>query len=79
MKRVGNLLKSWCNYDALFDAFKEVKKNKSYYVPILEFENDLVGNLNRILKSLEDGSYKVKPTRDFYIFYCSNVLINSIL
>ena len=68
MKRIGNLLKNWCNYDALFDAFKEVKKNKSYYVPILEFENDLVGNLNRILKSLEDGSYKVKPTRDFYIY-----------
>lgn len=68
MKRIGNLEQSWCNYDALFDAFKEVKKNKSYYEPILAFESDLVSNLNRILKSLEDGSYKVKPTRDFYIY-----------
>jgi retron-type reverse transcriptase len=68
MKRIGNLKQNWCNYDALFEAFKDVKKNKNYYNPILEFENDLVSNLNRILKSLEDGSYEVKPTRDFYIY-----------
>ncbi len=68
MKRVGNLKQNWCNYDALLQAFKEVKKNKSYYHKILEFESNLVGNLNRILQSLEDGSYSIQPTRDFYVY-----------
>jgi retron-type reverse transcriptase len=67
MKRIGNLKASWCNYEALHKAFYEVKKNKSYYHSIIEFESNLVCNLNRILISLEDGTYKVKPTRDFYI------------
>lgn len=67
MKRIGNLKASWCNYEALHKAFFEVKKNKSYYHSIIEFESNLVSNLNRILISLEDGTYKVKPTRDFYI------------
>ena len=67
MKRIGNLKSSWCNYEALHKAFYEVKKNKSYYHSIIEFESNLVSNLNRILISLEDGTYKVQPTRDFYI------------
>lgn len=67
MKRAGNLKTKWCNYEELLKAFYEVKRSKSYYHKILEFENNLVSNLNRILKSLEDGSYQVKPTRDFYI------------
>lgn len=67
MKRIGNLKASWCNYEALHTAFQEVKKNKSHYHGIIAFESNLVSNLNRILTSLEDGTYKVQPTRDFYI------------
>lgn len=67
MKRIGNLKATWCNYEALHKAFYEVKKNKSYYHSVIAFESNLVSNLNRILKSLEDGTYKVQATRDFYI------------
>jgi RNA-directed DNA polymerase len=68
MKRVGNLKEKWCSYEALFEAFQEVKKNKNYHHNILLFESELVSNLNRILISLEDGTYKIKPARAFYVY-----------
>lgn len=68
MKRHGNLKYLWCNYEALITAFKEVKRNKSYNYHLLEYESNLAYNLNRLLKSLEDGTYKVKPTRNFYVY-----------
>lgn len=68
MKRKGNLKEKWCSYEALFEAFQEVKKNKNYHHNILLFESDLVSNLNRILASLEDGTYTIKPARAFYVY-----------
>lgn len=68
MTRNGNIKPNWCNYEALLAGFYEVRKNKCYHKGILEFENNLVSNLNRILESLEDGTYAVKPTRDFYVY-----------
>ncbi|MGK9367512.1 reverse transcriptase domain-containing protein [Melioribacter sp. Ez-97] len=67
MKRHGNLKQIWCNYEALITAFKEVKRNKSYNYSLLEYENNLACNLDRLLRSLEEGTYKVRPTRDFYV------------
>lgn len=67
MKRTGDLKRFWCSYEALLEAFEEVKKGKSYHHSILQFENDLAVNLNRILESLENNTYEVKPVRSFYV------------
>jgi retron-type reverse transcriptase len=67
MKRIGNLKKEWCTIEALMQAWKEVRKNKTYHSKILEYESNLIPNLNRILEQLESDTYQVKPTRNFYI------------
>jgi len=67
MKRYGNLKNSWCNFDALLDAFKEVKKGKSYYHICMKYERNLAVNLDNLLERLNSDTYMPKTPREFYI------------
>lgn len=67
MKRSGNLKAKWCNYDVLLQAWYEVKKQKSYYFSILEYEQNLAVNLSNLLIKMDSGSYEPKPLRMFYV------------
>ncbi len=68
MKRIGNLKQKWCNYEALLQAFNEVKTHKSTHENFLRYEGNLVVNLENILKQLETETYQVKETRAFYVY-----------
>lgn len=67
MRRHGNLFEQWCNYENFYEAYKEVRKGKTNYRAFIKFENKLAANLERIYKSVLNGTYKVKPYRVFTI------------
>jgi RNA-directed DNA polymerase len=67
MKRIGNLKRIWCNLETLIKAFREVKKGKNYDSDVLEYEQNLIPNLIRLLERLENGSYTPKPPKVFTI------------
>ena len=67
MKRSGKLKHLWLNYDALLDAWWEVKRNKSYFFTILDYEQNLAVNLSNLLTSLENGTYRPEKLRSFYV------------
>lgn len=54
-----------CTFDSLYTAWKEVKREKSERGLILRYENNLVSNLERVLETLKDGSYRPKPHYEF--------------
>jgi len=68
MTRIGNLKHQWCNYESLLRAYREVRKSKSNYYTFIDFERKLAVNLERILTSLINGTYEVKPYRTFEIY-----------
>jgi len=67
MKRIGNLKPIWTNYEVLYRAFVEVKKGKSYSARVINYEMDLVNNLNKLQKSLIDEVYVPKSPTVFTI------------
>lgn len=67
MQRKGDLKHLWCNYDALLDAWWEVKRNKGCYFSILDYELNLAVNLSNLLIRLENECYEPYPLRSFYI------------
>ena len=67
MKREGSLKRLWCNYDALLDAWGEVKRNKSYCFTTLSYEQNLAVNLDTLLHRMEDGTYHPRELRVFYV------------
>lgn len=77
MKRYGNLKQYWCTYDALVKAFGEVKKNKSFHHNLLQYESNLVVNLQNLLKRLEDGTYQPQKPREFYVHEPKKRLIHA--
>ena len=67
MKRAGGLKHLWLNYEALLQAWYEVKHNKSYFFTILSYEQNLAVNLSNLLTSLENGTYRPEKLRLFYV------------
>jgi RNA-directed DNA polymerase len=68
MIRQGALKNIWCNYDALLQAWQEVRTGKTCHYSILQYENNLACNLNDLLDRLINNTYEVRPTRDFYVW-----------
>ncbi len=68
MKRTGDLKKLWCTYENLYAAFLEVKKRKSYHKNFIAYENNLAVNLSDLLQRLEEGTYRTRPYRSFYVY-----------
>lgn len=67
MIRHGDLIGRWLRYEALLDAWMEVRRDKTYHFSVLKYEQNLAVNLSHLLESLENGTYLVRPTRKFTI------------
>lgn len=65
--KLTNLWPEIANYDALCDAWREVRRGKSAKPIILRYESNLAVNLSRLEHSLASGQYKPRPHYEFWI------------
>ena len=77
-KRVGNLYKQNCTYEKLYYAYLEAAKGKRYRADVLEFTENLEGNLLTLLEELKTHTYKVGAYREFYVYEPKRRLIMAL-
>ena len=65
--KLGNLWPQIANYDALLDAWKEVRSGKGTKRLILQYESNIAVNLSRLEEKLLSGRYKPRPHYEFWI------------
>ena len=65
--RIGNLWPQIADYDALRDAWREVRSGKGHKVVVLRYESNLAVNLSRLEARLQDGSYCPREHYEFWI------------
>ena len=65
--KLGNLWPQIASYDALLEAWREVRSGKGHKVPILRYESDLAVNLSRLEAQLLDGRYRPREHYEFWI------------
>jgi hypothetical protein len=66
-----------CTFESLHTAWREVKRGKSDRGIVLRYEDDIVPNLERVLKSLRDGSYRPQPHYEFVLHDSKDRLIQA--
>jgi RNA-directed DNA polymerase len=64
-QKINNTWEQICTFDSLYTAWREVKRGKSERGLVLRYENDLVSNLERVLESLDNGTYRPRPHYEF--------------
>jgi len=67
-QKINGTWEQICTFESLHRAWREVKRGKSERGIVLRYENDLARNLERVLESLRDGSYKPKPHYEFILY-----------
>lgn len=67
VKRVGNLWDKVISMDNLTNAYKNARRGKGNRKEVMEFDKDIVGNLNNIRQMLIDGTYKTSKYHNFSI------------
>ena len=67
MKTYRNLYQKLCSYENLETAFKKAKKRKSNKKYVIEFENNLEQELNKLKQELESLTYSPKQLKRFII------------
>ena len=67
MKTYRNLYARLCSYDNLELAYNRARKHKTTKGYVLDFEEDLEGNLNQIKRELEAFTYVPKPMTTFIV------------
>lgn len=65
--KLGNLWPQIADYNALLDAWQEVKQRKGTKATILRYQSNLASNLSRVERKLLDGSYQPRPHFEFWI------------
>ena len=65
--KLGNLWPQIASYDALLDAWREVRSGKGTKRLILQYESNLAVNLSHLEAKLLDGRYKPRPHYEFWI------------
>ena len=65
MKRTGNLWSAVVEHGNLVRAFHQAARGKRHKLEVRRFAADLDGNLERLRRELEDGSF---PTGRFHVF-----------
>lgn len=65
--KLSNLWPQIASYDALLDAWKEVRSGKGDKRLILQYESNLAVNLSHLEAKLLDGRYKPRPHYEFWI------------
>lgn len=58
-KRVGNIYLPNCNYTCLYNAYRKAAKGKWYRGDVLQFTDNLEGNLLALLDDLKNHTYTV--------------------
>jgi retron-type reverse transcriptase len=66
-KRHGQLFEKMFTQDALYKAYLSSRKRKRKKSAVYKFEKDLGANLSRLHKELQEGSYKPRPYKTFYV------------
>lgn len=66
-KRHGQLFETMFTQDALYKAYLSSRKRKRKKSAVYKFEKDLGANLSRLHQELQDGSYKPRPYKTFYV------------
>jgi retron-type reverse transcriptase len=65
--KLSNLWPQITEYDALLDAWREVRSGKGHKPVALRYESNLAVNLSRLETRLQDGSYQPRPHYEFWI------------
>jgi hypothetical protein len=65
--KLGNLWPQIADYDALRDAWREVRSGKGHKAVVLRYESNLAVNLSRLEARLQDGSYCPREHYEFWI------------
>jgi RNA-directed DNA polymerase len=65
--KLGNLWPQIADYDALRDAWREVRSGKGHKPVVLRYESNLAINLSRLEARLQDGSYRPRQHYEFWI------------
>lgn len=68
MKRVGHLFEQAFTPDALYQAWIDASAGKRGKRATLEFGRNLSANLNALHTALHDGTYKIKPYKEFKVY-----------
>lgn len=68
MKRLGNLYEQIIDYENLWNAYLNARKNKRFRGDVLEFTHNVEENLIQIQNELIHKTYKVGKYREFYVY-----------
>lgn len=77
-KRVGNIYLPNCNYTCLYNAYRKAAKGKRYRGDVLQFTDNLEGNLLALLDDLKNHTYTVGAYRGFYVYEPKKRLIMAL-
>lgn len=77
-KRIGNLYLPNCNYSSLYNAYRNAAKGKRFRGDVLQFTDNLEGNLLALLDDLQNHTYTVGRYREFYIYEPKKRLIMAL-
>lgn len=77
-KRVSNLYLPNCNYSSLYHAYRKAAKGKRYRGDVLQFTDNLEGNLLTLLDDLQNHTYAVGTYREFYVYEPKKRLIMAL-
>lgn len=78
MKRIKNLYEAIYDFDNLYHAYLEARKNKRYRQDVLRFSANLEENLIQIQNELMHGTYSVGKYRQFYVYEPKKRLIMAL-
>lgn len=78
MKRIGYLYEKIYDYENLFRAYLEARKDKRYRRDVLEFSHDLERNLIQLQQDLIDETYQIGLHREFFIYEPKKRLITAL-
>lgn len=78
MKRLGNLYEQIIDYENLWKAYLNARKNKRFRGDVLEFTHNVEENLIQIQNELIHKTYKVGRYREFYVYEPKKRLIMAL-
>lgn len=78
MKRFGNLYEQITDYENLWIAYLNARKNKRFRAEVLEFSHNVEENLIQIQNELIWKTYRVGRYREFYVYEPKKRLIMAL-
>jgi retron-type reverse transcriptase len=67
MKRIGNIYEKICDFENLYEAYLEARKNKRFRYEVLRFSANLDNELIAIQTALKNKTYEIGEYRQFVI------------